>query len=252
MKYNIGIDSITSSFLEAGLSQMAISYPRDFEIYMCAIELADFEGNTIDYFSFPVMPSNISKSESEATTIQHSFSGTTVINKDGFTPNDISISGNFGRTFKVAFEDRSSANFKAFSIASGAYSFSDLHDEVRNKVKELPFGVKTGFGCIKILQSIVDKAKGYDDKGRNFRLYFYNAPLGESYLVVPTKTPLEFVQNENNSNMMWNYTLNLTIIADLKDVVFSTNKKSLESELKPNFIKSSSNLVVNNLLKYGL
>ena len=247
------IRTIANEVAGRAKEELFATYPRDFELYICALELVTADGDTIDYFSFPIMPSSISKSESEATTIQHSLSGTTVFNKDGFTPNDLSIQGNFGRTFKVVFDDSSMIKGKAFnySIHNHAYSAVDLHGIGTVEGRLLPFGVKTGFSCIKILQSIIDKAKGYDDTGRNFRLLFYNPALGESYLVVPTKTPLELSQNENQSNMLWNYTLNLSIICDLKDVTFGkSNEKSLEKVTSTNQLQKAATSLLNLTKKY--
>lgn len=257
MTGNLGIDRIESTLLTLGKTALANKYTRDFEVYMCAIELTTYNGDTIDYFAFPVMPSSISKTEAEVTTIQHSLNGITVFNKDGFIPKELRIQGNFGRMMKVIFNDSNVMKFKAinYSIDKGFYSAQDLNtNDSKTKVIELPYGIKTGYGCTKILQSIIDKAKGYDVDGKNFRLLFYNSALGESYLVVPTKNPLELSQNEGQSNMIWNYTLNLTIIADLKYVNFNNNgvgyKKSLSTATKSDAVQKSINVVAGDLLKY--
>ena len=51
-----------------------------------------------------------------------------------------------------------------------------------------------------------------------FKLYMYNPALGENYLVVPSNNPISLSQNDNESNMIWEYSLNLTIIAPMERV----------------------------------
>ena len=215
-----------------GRDGMAKQYPRDFELYMCALELVDDNDDTVDYFGFPVMPSNISKTETEATTVQTSFTGITVFNKQGYTPDEISIEGDFGRAFKLLSweEDGYYPGFATQkAIEDGFYTSDQINSNFKDIKQEFLVGVKTGFGCTKILQSIIHKAKSHGPTGMTYKLYLYNQALGESYLVVPTKQPLTLSQNEQSSNMIWKYQLNLVIIADLNDV--KNNKKS-KSELQ--------------------
>jgi hypothetical protein len=211
-------------------------YPRDFELYMCAIELVDGNDYPVDYFMFPIMPKNIVKTEIEATTIQQSFNGITVFNKAGFIPDELNIQGDFGRSFKLmqhtkASDDHFAYDYKAVlastSIDEGYYTAATINSQ-SNTVKkdsEFPLGIKTGYGCSKILQAIIDKSKAYSPSGRTYKLYFYNPALGENYLVVPSKSPLTWTQNEQSSNLIWQYSLSLIIIADLNDVVNQRPRK---------------------------
>lgn len=236
-------------------SSLASLYPRDFEVYFVALELTTADGDTIDYFTFPINPSSIEKSETETTTVQHSLSGTTVFNKDGYTPGDISISGNFARSFSFVLNDNTEINAKGFeySIENGRYNANSVNTntDMSFDAPILSSQVKTGFGCIKILQSIIDKAKAHDEKGRTFRLYFYNPALGEAYLVVPTKTPLKFSQNDSNLNMVWKYDLNLTIIADLADISFSDgDTRSLSKSISKAQNQKKINNVASSLSHY--
>ena len=217
-------------------TDLSKKYPRDFEVYMCALELVDHNDDTVDYFAFPVMPSNIHKTETEATSIQTSFSGITVFNKQGYTPDDLSLDGDFGRGFKLMpGEDNGFYKGVGMTIKAGYYTSDSINAKgvVEAKMEYIE-GVKTGFGCIKILQSIIHKAKAHSPGGVTYKLYFYNQALGEAYLVVPTKSPLSFSQSEQSSNMIWKYQLNLSIIADLNDVKNNRKAKgSLQSSLSP-------------------
>jgi hypothetical protein len=223
------LSAIEQQIFTLGKEELHKKFPRDFELYMCAIELVDENDFPVDYFMFPIMPKNISKSETEATTMQHSFSGITIFNKAGFIPDELNIQGDFGRSFKLlsstkGANDNFAYDYKAVlastSIEEGYYTSDNVNDGFVNKQSEFPFGVKTGYGCTKILQSIIHKAKSRGASGKTYKLYFYNPALGENYLVIPNKNPLTLSQNEQGSNMIWQYTLSLLIIADLNDVEY--------------------------------
>ena len=195
---NQALNIVSDLLIQKGKQALHSLFPRDFELYFCALELTDPDGNIVDYFQFPVMPKNITKTESEATTVQTSLSGVTIFNKDAYTPNNLMVSGDFGRSFKLDFFELGNL-YKSliFSIRDGYYTADDVNSQTKSKKKsaEIPMGIKSGYGSIKIMQSIIDKAKSHDSRGRTYRLYFYNLALGESYLVVPTKEPLKLSQS---------------------------------------------------------
>lgn len=229
-------------------------FPRDFEYYLVALELTTFDGDTIDFFSFPILPSSITKSENTKTSVYPTLGGITVINSDTLTLQDLTLSGDFGRSFKLMV-----GNFGApfvslkgvkFSNTRGVYYSDDINAGFSRKVPDFNFTVKSGYGCIKILQSIIDRAKGHDN-GKPFRLYFYNLALGESYLVVPTKNPLILSQNEAK-NTIWGYTLNLHIIAPLDRVDFGGSKspRSLTNLLTQAVVQNAVSKLSKTVVKY--
>jgi|SRR6056297_661682 len=240
-------EGLVSTIGKGGVSAL---FPRDFEIYIMAIELVDYNGVTIDYFMFPIMPNSISKSEIERTNIQKTFRGTTVIRSTSFVPKDLTISGSFGRGFKIMipdiFGDNSVNTFLGYSLEAGAYSADDLNNIPIPKPSFLPF-IKTGYGLIKKLQAIIDKAKGFSRSGKPFRLYLYNPALGENYLCELTKNPLTLKQEESGSNMVWNYTLNLKIIGDLDNL--NVNSRNLRSLVEQNAIQKTVNRVAKDASK---
>lgn len=212
------IETAASSAMVASKALRHLFWERDFEVYFCGLELTTFEGSTVDYFIFPVMPNNITKTHNERTTVYRTFGGVTVLNSDSFTPQNLTLTGNFGRSFKflvnkVPYDVRGIA----FSWKRGVYLSDDVGKRFMLKAPKYLPAITTGYGCTKMLQSIIDKAKSNID-GKPFRLYFYNPALSENYLVVPTKQPLTLTQDVNSSNMMWNYTLNLEIISPLENI----------------------------------
>jgi len=222
-------EQISQTYHTFGKTLANILFPRDFEVYMCGLELTDFDGNTIDYFIFPVTPDSIQKIENERITFVRTFGGITILDSDSYTPGQLSISGSFGRNFKLLLRNKENLtlSFKGlrFSKESGVYSANDVNSKFRDVLPDFMPTIKTGFGCIKILQTIINKAKG-NDNGRPFRLYFYNPALSEDYLVIPTKSPLQLSQDINSSNMVWKYSLSLDIVSPLENIIFDDKEKT--------------------------
>lgn len=225
------IPRFISAKLESNLSQIGREglnqkYPNEFEAYLIAFELTDSLGTTEEYFVFPVMPSQIQKTENNRTSIKKSSAGTTVLYSSSFTPNDLSIKGNFGRGFKLLTKyDRDAA---AFGIG---LNFSKLSA----KTPTFDATVKTGYGATKILQRICNESSKLDWRGNPKRLYFYNLALSEQYLCVVPSGGLTLSQTYE-SNMIWNYSLNLSILANLEDLKSEAEAKQSSSTL----LKSSA------------
>lgn len=219
---------------DIGRSALHALYPKEFEYYLVSLELT-VNDKTVDYFVFPIMPSAISKSENTRVNVKKTATANVVINSRYFVPHDITLKGNFGRGFNILLQPQEPISFKAlrYSIKDGVWKGESILSSLKESFSQFNPAIKTGYGCIKILQAIIDKAKGVDENGNPFKLYFYNPALGESYLVVPTSNPLSLNQDENQNNMIWEYTLNLIAVAD----VTSSNRQN------DTILRSLSNLV---------
>lgn len=90
--------------------------------------------------------------------------------------------------------------------------------------------VKTGYGAIKILQRICNESSKLDWRGNPRRLYFYNLALSEQYLCIVPNGGLTLSQTYE-SNMIWNYSLNLSILANLEDLKSEAEIKQSASVL---------------------
>lgn len=250
------VNTIVNTAIEtaktAGKSLLASKFPTDFEVYLCALELTDDKGNTIDYFTFPIQPDSISVTESKNTTVQQTAGGLSVLSSTAFVPKNITIRGNFGRQFKIMLQTGVTISGSAFSISAGKRALYQLMGK-SNGLKTIsidPSGtVKNGFGCIKIMQSIIDKSNGVSDQtGKPFRLYFYNLALGESYMCIAPPNCLNFSQSMN-SNMIWNYQLSLMGVAPLEAVQGAQNKtkKALSSGSIQKAVYDIANVIRNKL-----
>lgn len=229
-----------------GKATLSALYPNDFEFYMCSLELATAQGNTIDYFTFPVTPSSINKTDNKRTSIYNTAGGIVALTSPTFVPQDISIKGTFGKIFKILISSEPTGAGVAFSLSNGIRNLSQLVKKVTTlQTPSFDASVKTGYGALKILQSIISKSNGVDENGKPFRLYFYNPALGESYLVIVPPNGFSCSQSEQR-NMVWDYTLNMIAVAPLEEVKNASVGTSLTGRLTSAVIQKS----INDLASY--
>lgn len=220
MSVQVSTDRYLKLLGQLGRAGLSALYPNDFEAYIISLELATWDDKTIDYLTFPIMPNSIQQNEPKRTTIKQTSNGVTALTIGSYTPKEITIRGNFGRNFKIlAGRMFTGFNTPNYSIQSGKRTIESLHDtNTPTKFNPFDFGIKTGYGVTKILQSMIDKSNGLDNNGKPFKLYFYNMALGENYLVkIP---PNGFSLNQSmSSNMIWEYSLTMIAIAPLNYVL---------------------------------
>lgn len=209
-------------------------YPDEFEFYMITLELVNDSDQTLEYFTFPINPSSIVKSQPYLKQIDRNY-GIIVVNKSGkFVPQDLSIRGSFGRQFKYVSREQT------FDIASIQW----LPDK-----NEFNHNYKSGYGCFKIVQKICDEADVLDD-GKARKLFLHNLALGESYLV----EVIDFTGDQNEgSNMIWNYDLRLRILTKItsKDKWRDWGNRQIGTVVTKsvNAVVTNGKMVLNNLLR---
>lgn len=225
----MGLVDVSSKYsdllLTVGKQVINALFPNDFEYYFVALELVDSKQRTIEYLLFPVLPDSITETKSELTNIKKSAGGITSITTPSFVPRDIMMKGTFGRQFKfmLGAVDFTFAGIR-FSTVGGVFTKEDMYS--KSVLKNIPFSpqIKTGYGVIKLLEAIIDKATALDDSNKPMNLYLYNLTLGNNYLVEPRL--LTFSQDKSTNNTFWNYDLTLTAIAPLS-AVQANSKASL-------------------------
>lgn len=192
------------------------AFPNDFEYYACSFELLDWKGDVVDLLIFPVLPSNYREIIKKSLTIKKSSSAVISLFNPSFIPSQITLSGNFGRMFRV-LAGRNLINFKAllFNNNYGAKEF----------VQDFNTSIKTGYGVAKTLQNILERSFQVDNEGRTYSLIFTNLAFNSSFVVEPIN--YEFFINEQK-NRIWEYNVSLQTIAP----AFSIRKNNGTSNLK--------------------
>ncbi|MBS0031611.1 hypothetical protein ACTJJ0_30815 [Chitinophaga sp. 22321] len=210
---------------EEGKVSLNVRYPREFEYYVCAFELVNGKDKTLRYFIFPVMPSSIDESQPRISNIKKTVGGIVALSNTTFTPIDITLSGNFGRKFRILLGADYTDLASAVKIRDGQTEGNSQEDETATIFDER---VKTGYGCLKILEEIIAEADKVDALGPR-RLIFYNLAFGNSYIVKPTSFKISMNQD---SNMIHNYSLSMKAIAPLDAVTKPDKLKSRYSRLQ--------------------
>lgn len=232
---------------KAGLNAV---FPNEFELYLVAFELVDNSSGgpqTEEYFIFPVMPNSIRRPEIYLNTVRKTLGGVYSVSNPTFNPIDFSISGNFGRSFKILVGKNTASNLTSFvsadyqkikAFVNQSPSGSGNSNDSPSK-PEFDTSIKTGYACCKILQRIFDKAKTTVN-GVPKQLFFYNLSFGESYLV--KGQVVEFFQNKDVSNMIWNYDIRMKAVLPLDNLLNS--QATSNSTLSANQVL---NKTINNL-----
>lgn len=226
---------------EIGTNALNSLYPNEFEYYLCAFELVS-GSKTVDYFIFPIQPSAISVTDTRRTNIKRSMSGTTVLRNNSFNPKDIVIKGSFGKRFKILMKE-------GVAFGGGSANFSIGNLEARIKMPQFSADIKTGYGACKLLQKILEDSNNVSSSGEPNQLYFYNMAFGESYLVEVNPQGTTFSVTEDQ-NMIWQYTISMTAVAMLEDILTSSDLKSSKKLLNVSNIQNIANTVANDVVSY--
>lgn len=181
----------------AGLHALA---PDNYEYYMCSLELLDVYKNREGFLTFPVMPNSVSESRAPIQTQTKTKNGIVTIFNDSFAPINISINGTFGRKLRLV---------SGVVEPSGSKWQQFLNGTVGN-ASWLPTNVKTGYGLMKLMEKILDKANETDANGNPYILIYNNYSFNSSYVVdVVNRSFNQGVEN----NMIWYYSVQLKAVA---------------------------------------
>ena len=99
--------------------------PDDFDFYICSFELLDSRGSSLELFNFPVMPNTLSIDKQSLVNIKRTGDSINSQFSDSYVSKPISISGSFGRKFKILL---------------------GLNNDLK---------VKTGYGALKMMEKII-------------------------------------------------------------------------------------------------
>lgn len=177
-------------------------FPDEFEFYMMGFELIDNtegERRVTDRFIFPVNPENIKINKRKIMTLGKSAGGISAFINNSFEPVKINITGTFGRKFRLLFGNKEDLS----SQAEGPYTGN------QGQTKEFVPNVKTGYGALKRLERLYEKATKAKE-GAPYFVIFYNLAFNEAFFVeIEAFQPSMSTQR----NMIWEYALSMTAVA---------------------------------------
>lgn len=233
----------TAALSTIGKAALNLQYPDEFEYYMIALELMDSNFCTLQYFIFPIMPTSILERFPTITNTKKTLGGVSVVSSSQFIPTDITLSGNFGRKFKVVLGgDGATAVDLVHSFnASGTPTVNSVLNSANNFFDTK---VKTGYGCIKILQNMIEASKQIDSSGPRY-LALYNLVSNNNYFVKPGDLSISMSME---SNMIWNYSLPLKSIAPLSNLISQADLQStLKQLVVTDLLQKETNTLLNSL-----
>jgi hypothetical protein len=214
------INNTIDAVEQYGIAAVHSIVPDDIEYYLCSLELFTENKERVGFISFVVMPSQIVESHTPIQTMIKTNRGISTVFTDSFSPIDISIAGSFGRKFRLILNYTDPND-----VLDSNNSFSSLNFGI---IKGVNSGVKSGYGLTKLLEHILSRANK-TEKNKPLYLVFNNYSFNTSY--VTDVINYSFNQNENY-NMIWNYSIQLRAVAD--------NRTFFSSESKTNFLKTVS------------
>lgn len=218
--------SVIDLAIKTGNAALNAIFPEEFETYLISLELCNWDNKMLDYLLFPVNPTSLSIIEPVSTNIIKTFGAVAVIKTDDFIPQTVTLTGNFGRSFKFIGVKE---NFSFFGITRGT--------ETTTGDIQFNTHIKTGFGVMKVLQRICKRSRDVDtDERKPRRLYLHNYMFSESYWA--EVRDVRFSQSMD-TNMIWGYELELDIL----------QKLNYRKEIKENGL--ANKLIKDTLAKSG-
>lgn len=191
------VQNVAANIGRAALHSLA---PDDFEYYLCSLELLDSTGNTKGFMFFTVMPNNITESKIQIASITKTNKGISTLFNSTFVPRDISIQGTFGRKIRLLVGIKEPQNVSKIPFFSGNLGLNVEGNSV----------IKTGYGLVKMMKSIIDESFKVDKNGNACILIFNNYAFNTHYVVEVMQSA--FSQNIEN-NMLWYYNLEMKAVA---------------------------------------
>lgn len=227
----------------SGKEYLNALYPEEFESYVIALELIDENCNTLQYFVFPINPNSVDESKTRNVNIKQTLGGLSIMNSPTFVPVPIILSGNFGRKLKIVLGEHTESLVNSFKV-DDKFTSRSVFNGIKNIFDKR---VKTGYGCIKILEEICMKSYSMAD-GKRRRLILHNLALGNSYVVKPISFKAAQTQD---TNMVWSYSLQLVGIAPLSAIRNPEDEARMHNALIGDaWLQKEANALTNDITSF--
>lgn len=198
---NGAIQSSRTALVEIGRAAIHAIAPDEYEYYLCSLELLNSNGERKGFISFVVMPDQIVENHTPIQTITKTHSGIVTTFNPSFSPIDISISGTFGKKFRIVtgLADPKKKMGGGLNLSFG-------------KIPTLTVGAKSGYGLIKVLEHIlIMSEKTEEGTGKPYFVIFNNYAFNTHYVVNIINYSF---QQSYDQNMIWHYNINMKAVAE--------------------------------------
>lgn len=211
-------------------------FPNQFEYYFMAIELENSKGKTTDRMVFPILPKTIDERRTITSNVQKTAGGVISQFSTTFTPIDISISGTFGKEFKLLNNLPLNGEIDVLdNLAKGTWK--EKWNSTKTFFNPLIF---TGFGAFNELKRIFEKSRLLDSNGKPYKTIFYNLAFSSQYYVQLQ----QFNGNENvDQNFFHNFTLSMKAVGIARGKMINLITLSTASSLTKDVAHTMSKTV---------
>lgn len=232
-------DRISGVVRELGRAAANAIFPDEIEYYAITLELVNSKGDTVQFMTFPINPSSISYDDKSLVNIKKTLGGVTALDSSTFVPKKIALNGTFGRSFKLLLGPPLDKSLIGASKGTGILkSISSIIDTK----------LKTGYGALKLLEKILLQASELDIYSKPHQLFLYMPMSGHNFLV--KKESFKINQDEQTSNMLWRYSLNLTALAPLSSGrINGFDPSSVIRATGFGLLSKGANVLANNIAK---
>lgn len=224
--------------IEAGRVALHSLAPDDFEYYAMSLVLENSYGELLQVFNFPVMPNAIQIAKRPLVNIKKTARGYADVFSSAFSGDTISISGTFGRKFRLLLVNEiKKPNAKKEGIAEEDKVFLKDTFDAR---------VKTGYGSIKLMEKILYASTQRDVYGGVHKLYFFNYAYNEKFFVEVINWSK---QQSLENNIMWNYSMELKAIGTADKWI--AGQANLQNLLTTSAVQKTFNKTISNMTLGG-
>lgn len=229
------ISQTLNAALTIGKAAVHAVMPDDYEYYLCSLTLYNYKMEKMGFLSFTVMPDSIVENNTPIQNIVKTHAGMITVFNSTFAPIDITLSGTFGRKFRLLsdYKDPMQGKSGFFGLNFG-------------KILGVNMGIKSGYGMVKILEHILKTSNKLDENNKPYFLIFDNYSFNTSYIV--TATNFSF-QQSSEMNMIWRYNVSLRAVG-LKPTNAKSEMGNILKRVASSAITSGLNNVVTKMIGF--
>lgn len=184
-------NALGSVVREASQTALSAAFPDQYESYHLVLQLL-WANNTIESFTFPVMPESLLMAQQYLMTVTPTLNGN-FVDDFGWAPSPINLQGTFGKKLRTIV---------------GAGLLNNPGQALRSTT------AATGYGMAKQLSELVEKSHTPDDGGLLPKTVLFNWAFSSHWEVAINGFNVAMSDRQNG---LWFYNLQLTALRTFGD-----------------------------------